>query len=491
MVQSGEYESELVLVSNAEPYRHVWKGEEKEETEYEKLTGGLTAALDPLMQELGGKWVAWGREDESDFYPVDENNIIEVPPDAPEDKRYKLKRLELSDEEVENFYLGFSNEVLWPTCHTFPSKVNKKEEYWPSYKGVNEKYADRALEVAGENDSFWIHDYHLTLVPKLISEEKEDSSVSFFLHIPFPPWESFGRVPQREEIMKGLSGSDFIGVHTPTYREHLLNAAEKLGAEVDKEGNFYEWDGRKTKVGALPLGIDYDRYSPANTDLESDFQRGFREAIGTEHVVFGLDRTDYTKGIPERLRAFERFLEDNPEYQGEVTLVQKNTPSRQEIPEYEKILNDIRREAGGINSELGEIGKGWEPVHLRQDKVPHEDLRGLYRSADVGLITPGIDGMNLVAKEYVAAQTINDPGVLVLSEFAGAAEQFKEEIEGKGPVYVNPYDERETANGIKRAIEMPYEEKEERLTNLDEIVREKDSQHWRDEFLKRWEEAAM
>ncbi|MFP4116210.1 MAG: trehalose-6-phosphate synthase [Candidatus Aenigmatarchaeota archaeon] len=481
MVQPGDYESNLMVIANAEPYEH--KKVDGEIT-YEKVVGGLTTALDPLMQENGKAWIGWGRgEEDYNDEVVDEDNVVRVPPDAPEDKKYDLKRVKLSEEEVESFYRGFSNQELWPIGHTFPGKANHREKYWDMYKEVNKKYVDSVLEMADGGENFMVNDYQLSLVPKYLSEETQDAKIGFVWHIPWPPWESIGRLPRREELLEGISGADVVTVHTPSYREHLLEFAENLGADVDREEGFYELDDEKTRVEALPLGIDYDRFSPDNTKVERDFGTGFKEAIGTDHIIIGLDRTDYTKGISERLEAYEAFLKDNPEYQEEVTLFQKVTPSRQKIKEYKEILNDIQKNVARINSQLGSIETYWDPVKLRQKKIPHENLKALYQSADMALITPGIDGKNLVASEYVASHTEEDPGVLILSEFAGAADQFKEEIDGKGPLYANPYDTRETSQKIKQGLEMDEEERIERWRNTDEVVKEKDVEWWRNKFL--------
>ncbi|KXA96848.1 alpha,alpha-trehalose-phosphate synthase [candidate division MSBL1 archaeon SCGC-AAA259I09] len=464
----------LILVSNAEPYAHRRKGEEIEQ---EKLAGGLTSALDPLMQKIDGVWIAWGREN-ADFEVLNSEGKVRVP----DENGYELKRLKLTEKEVDGFYLGFSNEILWPICHSFPersslSNYRSCEKKWEIYSDVNRKYADMVLEELEGNDLIWIHDYHLSLVPRMIRKENTEANISTFWHIPWPPWEIFGSLPWREEIIEGLVASDFLGFHTPTIKENFFSCARNIGMNIIEEKSLVNRKGSETRVASIPLGIDYNWFnSLSNKDKYNKKAEKLRKRIPGQKIIVGIDRLDYTKGIPERLRAFELFLEENPEFQGEVTLVQRIPPSRSSVKEYQSILNQINRLVGEINGKFEKAD--WTPIKsFHRFLSKQEQLIPYYMIADVGLVTPLIDGMNLVSKEFIAC---TDDGVLVLSEFAGAAEELKEAIQ------VNPYNVRETAQGIKKALTMTPRERKERITQLKKRVKENDLGKWREKFIKNW-----
>ncbi len=464
----------LILASNAEPYAHKY-GEDG--IEQEKLAGGLTTALNPLMQKYGGVWIAWGRE-EADFEVVNSENKVKVP----DENGYDLKRLKLSEKEVEKFYRGFSNEILWPLCHSFPEKTTlsdykDSEDRWETYKKVNHKFADAILAELEENDLVWVHDYHLALVPKLIREERPDAEIALFWHIPWPPWEMFGSLPWREEIIEGMLSGDFLGFHTNQVKNNFLSCAEKMDYEVDWGMELARRKMNRAKVSAVPLGIDHEWFT--NLTAKEEYKqkaKELKEKIPAETIILGVDRLDYTKGIPERLRSFEHFLEDNPRFQGKVTLVQRIPPSRRSVPEYQSILNRINMLIGEINGKFERAL--WTPIKSFHRFLPEqEQLVPYYMAADVGLVTPLIDGMNLVCKEYIAS---TNNGALVLSEFAGAAEELKEAIQ------VNPYDIQEVADGIKQALTMSDKEKQDRLQKMKERVIRNDLDNWREKFLEKW-----
>jgi trehalose 6-phosphate synthase len=457
----------LVLVSNGEPYKHVYKNDE---VEMEKLAGGLTTGLDPMMQAGDGLWIAWGRG-EADFDAVDKENKVKVP----DESGYTLKRINLTQEEQDGFYYGFSNEVMWPICHTFISKANYDEEYWQRYKKVNRKYADSVEEELKEDDLVWIHDYHLALVPGML-KENNDVDLSLFWHIPWPAWEAFRTIPWREEILEGLLASDFIGFHTDLFVYNFLNCAKKIGADVDFSTHEVSYKGNKTKVMSVPLGIDVDSFEELVKD--EDYLKAaaaVKESYGCEKLIFAVDRLDYTKGIEERLDGIARFFEKYPEYKGKVTVVQRIAPSRTEVEEYQIMKESIERKIAAIN---GKFQKDeWAPVKYFYGSVPQKDLLPYYKAADVGLITAVIDGMNLVAKEYAAVQ--ND-GVLILSEFAGAAQYMDQALQ------VNPYHVEALADTIYQALEMDDAEKKQRLEKIQKDLREYDINWWRDYFLENW-----
>lgn len=470
----GLSEHRLVLVSNAEPFAHHRNGDE---IVMEKLAGGLTSALDPLMREFGGVWIAWGRAD-ADFEVLDSEGKVRVP----DEDGYELRRLKLSEDEVDGFYLGFSNEILWPLCHSLLGRTTlddyrSSEKNWKVYRDVNRKYAEAVLEELEEGDLIWIHDYHLLLVPKMIRENRPEADIAFFWHIPWPSWEIFGTLPWRGEVMEGLLASDFIGFHTSAIKDNFLSCAKMLGKSVEIGNSIVETRQLETKVSSIPLGIDCGWFN--SLSKKEKFRREaeeLREKISAKKIIVGVDRLDYTKGIPERLRAFELFLEENPEFQGEVTLVQRVPPSRSSVEEYQSILNRMNRIIGEINGRFEK--PRWSPIKSFHRFLPsQEQLIPYYLAADVGLVTPLADGMNLVSKEYLAC---TEDGVLILSEFAGAAEELKEAI------HVNPYNIREVAKGIEKALTMSQDERRSRLEKLKERIRGNDIERWRRKFLEEW-----
>ncbi|RAK06325.1 trehalose 6-phosphate synthase [Halanaerobium saccharolyticum] len=456
----------LVLVSNGEPYKHV---NQNQEIKQEKLAGGLTTGLDPMMQEDNGLWIAWGRG-EADFKVVNQENKVKVP----DENGYTLKRIQLSEEEKNGFYYGFSNEVMWPISHTFISKANYKKEYWQSYKKVNQKYADSVKEELQEDDLVWIHDYHLALLPGLLAESS--AKTSLFWHIPWPAWEAFRTIPWREEILEGMLAADFLAFHTDSFVYNFIDCAKKLGADVNFSTREIYYQGSKTRVESIPLGIDYHRFHQLAEDEEYlEKARNIKQEYSAEKLVFAVDRLDYTKGIEERLEGIDRFFEKYPEYQCRVTFVQRVAPSRTGIEEYQQMKERIEKKVAEIN---GKYQKDrWQPVKYFYGSVPQEELLPYYKVADLALITASIDGMNLVAKEYLAVQ---DSGVLLLSEFAGAAEYLDSAIK------VNPYDVEAVADSIYQGLEMPESEKKERLKKAQADLKEYDINWWRDTFLEKW-----
>ncbi len=469
----------LILVSNAEPYAHNW---EEDEIVCEKLAGGLTSALDPLMRKNKGTWIAWGRGD-ADFEVSAPGEKILVPEEGEE--QYELKRIKLTDSEKEKFYYGFSNEILWPISHSFLQRTilsdyKSTREKWKKYREVNRKYAEAAIEeISSEDDLIWVHDYHLTLVPRMIKEKKPNANIAVFWHIPWPGWNMFGNLPWREHILEGLLGSDFIGFHTDQIKDKFLECVEMIGKEVENNNIESEKSG-KTKVGSIPIGIDYDLFnSLSNKEEMKKETKKLRKEFRTENIVLSVDRLDYTKGIPQRLEAFELFLKKYPKFREKVTLVQRIPPSRSNVKEYQSTLEKINRRVGEINGEFEEAG--WTPIKSFHRYLPRQEmLIPYYKAADIALLTPLKDGMNLVSKEYIAC---SEDGVLVLSEFAGAAERLEEAIQ------VNPYDSPKVAEALKKAIEMPEEERKDRLNKLKEKVRKEDLEWWRNKFLNKWLES--
>jgi len=459
----------LIIVSNREPYIHE---KTKKGIRCKVPTGGLVAALDPVMRRAKGVWIAWGSGN-ADAETTDEHGRLMVPEECPS---YTLRRIWLSAKEVNEYYYGFSNRIIWPVCHLFQENAQFHHEYWETYKKVNERFAHAVLEEARPEDGIFVQDVHFSLLPEALREELPDSKVALFWHIPFPPWETFSCIPWRREVLAGLLGADLLGFHTESYVTNFLNSVRKEFPEAQVSGSAVRYRGRTTRARAFPIGIDYAAYR-SMSEQESIKRRAsrLRAQINVEHIILGIDRLDYTKGILNRLLAFERFLEGNPRYLGKVSFIQVASPTRSIITEYRDMKRQIEETVGRVNGRFGR--PQWTPIVYINRQVPGDEVLMLYRIADVAMVTPVIDGMNLVAKEYV---TVNDSGALILSEFAGASEEMVDAI------IVNPYDVNSMAQAIARAISMSSEERRRHIQALRGIVEEHDIFWWLDAFLKEW-----
>ena len=460
-------DGDLVVVSNRQPYSHGYEGGE---ITVEAPAGGLTAALDPVMQDVGGTWIAWG-DGAADEAVVDENDRVTVPP---EDPRYTVQRMWLSEAEVEGYYYGFSNRVLWPACHSALSKIHEEPSYWERYREVNERFVDA---VAGRTDGdsiVWFQDYHLALAPAMARERVPEGAVLMhFWHIPWPCWDTFRGCPHARELVEGLLGSDVLGFHVPRYRENFLGCVEAVfeDATVDREAGTVTRGGHRTLVVAYPLGVPAgDIEERARTPEAASYWSSFEERHdlgGT--VALGVDRLDYSKGIPERLRALEHLWEEHPDWRGELTYVQNGSESRTGIAAYRDLQEEVETAVERINDRFGT--DDWTPVVYFRDHVSQRELASLYRNSDIALVSPIRDGMNLVAQEYVAAQ-VEDDGVLVLSDQAGAADVLE------GAVTVRPTDPCTFAVAIKEALAMSDEERRARMRLLREQVAANDLSAW-------------
>jgi len=393
--------------------------------------------------------------------------ITEVPPDDP---KYKLKRISFSEGEVSRYYRGFSNGTIWPLFHLFPERVHFIEKDWRYYQRVNMKFATATVKEIQTDDMIWINDYHLSLVPKFIREMNRDAKIAFFWHIPWVNWDVFGKLPWRTEIFEGLLGSDLIGFHTKSYVGKFLECAEKLGFSVNKKKGIIKYD-HGVSVKSFPIGIDCSVFQKVYAKDVIKLKKNMR----AEQLIVGVDRLDYTKGIVDRLLAFQRFLEKYPKFRGKVVLLQIATPSRTKVEEYRKIKKEIDETVGRINGLFQRMD--WVPIMYFYRTFSQPQLAVFYRASDVALVTPWMDGMNLISKEYIAA---NEDGVLILSEFAGAAEDLEEAI------IVNPYDIEGVADAIKDALEMSPEERKMRFKVLSKKVRKTNINWWLNKFLKEW-----
>lgn len=486
---ANDEDGNLIVVSNAPPVKHEWENREIKE---DRVEGGLVSAVKQIMPG-GGYWISYGRgEFDYDDRIVDPDNVVMVPEDAPEEKQYHLKRVDIDDSSYKDFYRGFANQAIWPVSHTFPNKANFEEDHWEAYKEVNRIYAEAVLDYYEPGDTIWLHDYHLFLAPKMIRDEAPEAKIGLFDHIPFPPKDSFERVPWEEEIMEGLSGADLLGFQTFRDRDKFLRNMDLRGADVDWDEHTYEYKGEETQVGDYPIGIDFDFFSPEEGELPEikSSTEEIKEDLGAKRLVVGVDRLDYTKGIPEKLLAMEELFDNNPKYIGEVSLFQRVPISRFDVPGYEEEFNRINEITGRINGEISSDKRGWQPIYLEWEGVPQEELIEEYQAGDVGLVTPKKDGMNLVSKEYVASNLIPKP--LVLSEGAGSIYQLsaRDEEEEKGAIVVHTNNIGQIARGIDKGLRMSESEKERRSGYMRGNAEREDVHDWTGNFVDDLDDAS-
>ena len=451
-------EAPIIVASNRLPFsfHRTSKGLERRPS-----PGGLVSALEPVLRKRGGTWVGWPgivpREGES----------FETRAAS-----YEIAPVLLTDTEVKRYYHGFSNRTLWPVFHSMTDRASFERRDYEVYEAVNDRFADAVLDAAGRTRDalVWIHDYHLTLTPRRIRERDVDTPLAFFLHIPFPPFDIFRLLPWDREILRSMLACDLIGFHVRGYVENFLDCAERtLGARVDRRAGLVEYGDRTTRVGAFPIGVEFGVFEALARDAPA---RADREG---EKIVLGVDRLDYTKGIPERIRAFARLLELHPEHRENVVLLQLAVPSRAQVSEYKELKSEIDELVGNVNGRFATAG--WSPIRYLYRSVQQERLAAMYRDADVALVTPLRDGMNLVAKEFVACQ-VDDPGVLVLSRLAGAADTMREAL------LVNPNDIDGTAEALHRALTMEESERATRAAALRKREQRDDLDAWTSSFLE-------
>ncbi len=466
--------ADLIVVSNREPYQHR---QTEDGVVVDRPVGGLTVGLDRVMQRTDGTWIAWGDAD-ADRAIVDTNDCVRVPPDDP---GYTLRRVWLDEQTVREYYYGFSNQVLWPLCHDLVDKTNFDAAFWRRYREVNERFAAVVSEHARPDSVVWFQDYHLALAPRLARESLPASTpLMQFWHIPWPAWDTFRVSPQRIDLLDGLLGNDLLGFHVPRYAKNFLDCvANGLDdASVDRTTGEVTYRGCTTRVEAFPMGVDSERIGRLSRACPETFWPTFARRYGIDPettVAVGVDRLDYTKGIPERLDALYRFWETHPEWRGRLTYVQKASESRSRIDAYRELQREVGGRVDRINSRFGT--DDWTPVVVADGMLDDEELYGLYRRSDLALVTPVRDGMNLVAKEYVAAQT-GDPGVLLLSDLAGAGETL-----GTYATTVEPYDTETFAATIGEALAMDDDERRERIGGLRDEVETNDLAGWMDDLF--------
>jgi trehalose 6-phosphate synthase/phosphatase len=461
----------LVVVSNRLPVV-VTRGEDDRLT-IDPGHGGLITALAPVLRNRGGLWIGWpGISGEAD---IDDELAA-----SHRDIGYDLKPVMLTEDEVDGFYYGFSNEIVWPLFHDLQSRCNFDPAYWKTYCRVNEKFVRVISGNTQPGDYLWVHDYHLLLVAPGLRERGFRGTIGFFLHIPFPPLDLFVKLPWRFQFLTALLHYDLIGFQTSRDRRNFIQCIRSLirGAEVEGRGRvlLVRAGGREIRVGVFPIGIDCKDFEhQAGTKEVSEQAWYIHENLPNRQIVLGVDRLDYSKGVPHRLLAFRTALARFPELIENVSLVQVVVPSRENIPEYQLLRTEIEQLVSQINGEFTQAG--WIPVHYIFRSLNRTELLAHYRTAEIGLVTPLKDGMNLIAKEYCAC-SLEENCVLILSEFAGAAAQLQ-----RGALLVNPYDVEGVAEAIYQAFTMDPEEKRLRMRRLRQSVRKQDIFWWVDSFL--------
>jgi trehalose 6-phosphate synthase/phosphatase len=444
----------------------------------EPSAGGLISALEPVLQRHGGMWVGnAGTEDSPEL-----REQLEL---ATAGGNFRYVPVILTDEEQAKYYEGFSNEVLWPLFHDLQSLCHFDPEYWDFYERVNRKFAEVIGATAGQNDTIWVQDYQLLRVAHALRERRPNAVISFFLHIPFPPPDIFAKLPWRGEVLKGLLDYDFIGVQTARDERNFTASVRAFvpGAKVTGRGDQKTIVSARgaTRIRAIPISIDFKDFAEAaNSEAVLERAQNIRNQTADMEIAIGVDRLDYTKGIPERMRAFRAFLRLYPDFRRKVTFIQVVVPSREGIVGYQDLLSDIERLVSAINGEFAE--PGWTPIQYMHRSVSRDELLALYRSAGIALVTPLKDGMNLVAKEYCAAH-VDNSGVLILSEFAGAMPELR-----VGAIVVHPYDEVGIAEALRKALEMPDSERRKRMLRMRRQIRQFDILRWRDQIFEQMQQ---
>lgn len=453
--------SDMVVVANRLPFD--LEVNDDGSTTARQSPGGLVTALEPILSRRHGAWIGWPGTPDVDLPSTRTDNLI-------------LHPVRLSTEEVDQYYEGFSNATLWPLYHDAVQPAEFHREWWDAYQRVNRRFAERAAEVAAEGATVWVHDYQLQLVPQFLRELRPDVQIGFFLHIPFPPQELFHRLPWRSQLISGLLGSDLIGFQLPGGARNFARLAKGL-LGVSSAGGRLHVGGRSVRIGSFPISIDSSALSTlAATPAVHDAARKLREDLGNpSKIILGVDRLDYTKGIDVRLQAFEELLAEEDPAAQDAVMIQIATPSRERLNTYVQMRENIERQVGALNGNYGRIGR--PGVHYLHQSLPREDLAAFYVAADVMMVTPLRDGMNLVAKEYVASR-VDGGGVLVLSEFTGAARELR------AATLVNPYDTDGVKEALRAALTTPSVEARRRMRTLRRQVLGHDVNRWAADFLK-------
>ncbi len=453
-------DADLVVVANRLPVRGV---EQDGEWVWTISPGGVVSALVPALRDAHGLWIGWaGNAGDGQSPPREHEGIA-------------LRDVAITEDEYEEFYLGFSNATLWPLYHDAIRPAIYDRSWWHTYRSVNARFADAAAEGAARGATVWVQDYQLQLVPKLLRERRPDLKIGFFLHIPFPPRELFLQLPWRREILEGLLGADLVGFQVLGGATNFTRLARRL-AGVSGVGGIIDVDGRRVRVGTFPISVDNTTFAARASDPDIQARaRTLRTELGDpEQLLLGVDRLDYTKGIDRRLRAIGELFDEGALDPTRHVVVQIAVPSREEDAHYQREREQLERLIGEVNGQHATVGRS--PIQYLYQSLPADELTALYLAADVMLVTPLRDGMNLVAKEYVASR-VDASGALVLSEFAGAAQELR------GAILVNPHDLDGLKDAIRQAVTLPPEEARARMQRMRRVVRRSDVHEWARAFL--------
>jgi trehalose 6-phosphate synthase len=458
----GRRNADLVIVANRLPVDRSVNPDGS--VEWKRSPGGLVTAIEPVMRANDGAWIGWAGGTEQDDEPLIEDGLSLIP-------------VPLSEEEVEHFYEGFSNGTLWPLYHDVVAKPEFHRGWWDAYVKVNRRFAEKAAEFAAEGAMVWVHDYQIQLVPAMLREMRPDLKIGFFLHIPFPPAELFQQLPWRRQILEGLLGADLVGFQRPGAAANFIRLVRQRVGHKTHRDTVYLPDGRTVTARAFPISIDADGLEElARSPAIQERAKEIREQLGDpKHLLLGVDRLDYTKGIYARLRGYGELVEEGSLSVEDTVFVQVATPSRERVEQYRKLRDDIDRLVGRLNGDLGRIGR--PAISYMHSSYPREEMAALYRAADVMVVTPLRDGMNLVAKEYVACR-YDGGGALVLSEFAGAADELKQAY------LVNPYDINGIKASILAALHASPRERSRRMRAMRKTISEHNVTDWAQGYLK-------
>jgi trehalose 6-phosphate synthase/phosphatase len=457
--------SKTIIVSNRLPIslRH-----RNGKFEFKPSAGGLATGLGSIYTAGENIWIGWP------------GNTVEDPEQRAEIilelHELKMAPVFLTKEDIEEFYEGFSNETLWPAFHYFTQYMVYNPEHWKAYVRVNEKFCNAILKKASPEDTIWVHDYQLLLLPKMLREKLPNATIAFFQHIPFPSYEIIRMIPWRTQLLEGMVGADLIGFHTYDDMRHFLSAVSRITG-LTSESGYIQAENRIINVDSFPMGIDYDKFAnQAKSRKTQNIVREFRKQVEDQKLIITIDRLDYSKGIPQRIQAFDQLLQQHKELHGKVSMIMIVVPSRDKVQSYKVLKEEIDLLVGRINSEYSTLN--WKPVHYFYRSFPFEELSAFYSMSDIALVTPLRDGMNLVCKEFVASKT-NQTGVLILSEMAGASKELQD------AVLVNPNDRQGVIDAIYNSLSMKPEEQKARMVSMQESLKKYDVFQWVKVFMDR------
>lgn len=442
--------------------------------QFKASAGGLATGVSSIKKSRDSVWVGWPGIASDDLTEKEKQQIIS------ELKKRGCYPVFLTTSEIDNFYSGYSNSALWPLFHYFPTKVARTETYWEYYQKINQRFTDTALQFSSDNAIFWIHDYQLMLVPQFLRQGKADATIGFFLHTPFPSFEIFRLIPDRAALLRGLLGADLVGFHSYNYVRYFLDSVLAILGYENRLGSI-RMDDRIIRTDAFPIGIDYKKYARgANTRNANKLLKSFNVFNKKTQIILAVDRADYSKGIPSRLDAFEQFLDTYPKHHKKMVLVLVAVPSRGGVNAYKDLRDIIEQKISRINGRFSSLD--WTPIIYRYQSLPFDELCALYSLADVMLVTPLRDGMNLVAKEYLATHH-KGKGVLILSEMAGAASELPEAI------LVNPHNTRHLAQALHDSLTMKPGEQKQRMKKMQERISEYTVKKWAQDYMSELHES--